>query len=129
MSNEELIHKFESDLVPEDSFHHADHVRLAFAYLSEYPALQALDKFSTALKRYAAARGKAQRYHETITHAYFFLIRERMAGFPAADWDEFSRRNADLLTWKDGILTRFYQEATLKSDLARTVFVFPDKCR
>jgi hypothetical protein len=52
-----------------------------------------------------------------------------MAGFPAADWDEFSRRNADLLTWKDGILTRFYQEATLKSDLARTVFVFPDKCR
>jgi hypothetical protein len=64
VSNEELIHKFESDLVPEDSFHHADHVRLAFAYLSEYPALQALDKFSTALKRYAAARGKAQRYHE-----------------------------------------------------------------
>jgi len=64
---------------------------------------------------------------ETITHAYFFLIRERMARFPAADWDEFFRRNADLLTWKDGILTRYYEEATLKSDLARTVFVFPDK--
>src|SRR5579864_3634331 len=64
---------------------------------------------------------------ETITHAYFFLIRERMARFPTADWDEFSRSNADLLTWKDGILTRYYKEATLKSDLARTVFVFPDK--
>ena len=121
--------KFESDLVPEDSFHHADHVRLAFAYLSQYPALQALDKFASALQRYAAARGKAQRYHETITHAYFFLIRERMARFPAADWDEFARRNADLLIWKDGILTRYYEEATLKSELARTVFVFPDKWR
>jgi hypothetical protein len=129
MSNEEFIHKFESDLIPEDSFHHADHVCLAFAYLSEYPPLQALDKFSRALQRYAAARGKAQRYHETITHAYFFLIRERMARSPGAEWDEFSRRNADLLTWKDGILTRYYQEATLKSELARTVFVFPDKCR
>jgi hypothetical protein len=129
MSNEELILKFESDLVPEDSFHHADHVRLAFAYLSQYPALQALDKFACALQRYAAARGKAQRYHETITHAYFFLIRERMARFPAADWDEFSSRNADLLTWKDGILDQYYDEATLKSELARTVFVFPDKCR
>lgn len=129
MRNEALILKFESDLVPEDSFHHADHVRLAFAYLSKYPALLALDKFACALQRYAAARGKAERYHETITQAYFFLIRERMARFPAADWEEFSCRNADLLTWKDGILTRYYQEATLKSELARMVFVFPDKCR
>ena len=127
--NKKFILEFESDLIPEDSFHHADHVRLAFAYLSEYPALQALATFSCALQRYAAARGKAQRYHETITHAYFFLIRERMARFPTAHWDEFSRRNGDLLTWKDGILGRYYQEATLKSELARTVFVFPDKCR
>ncbi|MGA8344109.1 MAG: hypothetical protein ABR881_00845 [Candidatus Sulfotelmatobacter sp.] len=129
MIGEELIQKFESDAIAEDSFHHADHVRLAFAYLSQYPPLQALDKFASALKRYAAARGKTQLYHETITHAYFFLIRERMARSPAADWDEFSRRNPDLLTWKDGILTRYYQQATLQSDLARTVFLFPDKCR
>ena len=129
MTSEELIDRFERGLSPDDSFHHADHVRLAFAYLSQYPPLQALDKFASALKRYAAARGKTQLYHETITHAYFFLIRERMARSPAADWDEFSRRNPDLLTWKDGILTRYYQQATLQSDLARTVFLFPDKCR
>jgi hypothetical protein len=129
MSNEEIIHEFESDAIPEDAFHHADHVRLAFAYLSEYSPLQALKKFSTALKRYAAARGKSQLYHETITHAYFFLIRERMARFPTADWDEFSRRNPDLLVWKNGILARYYHEATLQSDLARTIFLFPDKCR
>jgi hypothetical protein len=127
MSNEQLIRQFESDTLPEDSFHHADHVRLAFAYLSQYPPLQALDRFCGALKRYAAARGKSQLYHETITHAYFFLIRERMARSPATDWDEFSRRNLDLLTWKDGILSRYYEEATLQSELARAVFVFPDK--
>ncbi len=63
MTNEELIQKFESDAVPEDCFHHADHVRLAFAYLSQYPSLQALEKFSAALKRFAAARGKSQLYH------------------------------------------------------------------
>jgi hypothetical protein len=129
MNNEELILQFESDAIPADGFHHADHVRLAFAYLSQYPPLQALDKFSTALKRYATARGKSQLYHETITHAYFFLIRERMARSPASDRDEFCRRHPDLLTWKNGILTRYYQEATLQSDLARAVFLFPDKCR
>jgi hypothetical protein len=129
MSNEQLIRQFESDTLPEDSFHHADHVRLAFAYLSQYPPLPALDKFCGALKRYAAARGKSQLYHETITHAYFFLIRERVARSPATDWDEFSRRNLDLLTWEDGILSRYYEEATLQSELARAVFVFPDKGR
>lgn len=126
-TNEDLIRRFESDAVPEDSFHHADHLRLAFAYLSEYPVLQALDRFSAALKRYASARGKARLYHETITHAYFFLIRERMARFPADDWDAFAHRNPDLFTWKNGILGRYYHEATLQSDLARSVFLFPDK--
>jgi hypothetical protein len=44
-------------------------------------------------------------------------------------WDEFCRRNPDLRVWKNGILTRYYEESTLQSDLARTVFLFPDKLR
>jgi hypothetical protein len=138
MNHDELIRRFESGDLQEDSFHHADHVRLAFAYLSRYAPLEALDKFSSALKRYAAARAKSQLYHETITHAYFFLIRERLARVSAAgslavdslaiDWNEFIGRSPDLLVRQNGILTRYYHEATLKSDLARTVFLFPDKC-
>jgi hypothetical protein len=132
MTYYELIRGFESATLPPDSFHHADHVHLAFAYLSRYSPLEALDKFSAALKRYATAHGKSQLYHETITHAYFFLIRERMARAsgresPALGWDEFARRNSDLLVWKNGVLARYYHEATLQSDLARTVFLFPDK--
>jgi hypothetical protein len=128
MSNEELIRCFENDALPDGSFHHADHVRLAFAYLCEYPLLRALEKFSGALKRFADLRGKAQLYNETISFAYFFLIRERMAGCEGLRWEEFARKNPDLLVWKGGILGRYYCERTLKSDLARVVFVLPDKC-
>jgi len=127
MRNKELIHGFETNAIPPDSFHHADHVRLAYAYLSEFPALVALGRFSDALKRFAAGLGKTQLYHETITCAYFFLIHERMARHKVTDWDEFARLNPDLLNWKDGILSRYYHEGTLKSDLARCVFVLPDK--
>jgi hypothetical protein len=127
MTSREFIHRFETDTLPEGSFHHADHVRLAFAYLSECPVLQALERFAGALKRYAAARGKSQLYHETITYSYFFLIRERMARAGVTDWGDFARRNPDLFVWKDGILGRYYSEATLKSDLARSVFLMPDK--
>ena len=128
MSNEELIRCFENDALPGDSFHHADHVRLAFAYLCQDPVLQALEKFSGALKRFAATRGRPQLYNETITCAYYFLIRERMVRCGGVDWDEFADQNPDLLVWKDGILSRYYHEVTLKSDLARSVFVLPDKC-
>ena len=48
MNQNELIRRFETNTLPEDSFHHADHVRLGFAYLSQYPPLEALDKFSAA---------------------------------------------------------------------------------
>jgi len=128
MTGEQFIERFERGEIGEDAFHHTDHVRLAFAYLSQYPVLQALEKFTCALKRFAAAHGKPQRYHETITYAYFFLIRERIARSAPADWDEFARGDPNLLMWKPGILTRYYSEATLQSDLARRVFIFPDKC-
>jgi hypothetical protein len=127
MSHQELIRRFEAGAIPEESFRHADHVRLAFAYLHQHPPLQALERFSTALKRFAATRGKTQLYHETITCAYFFLIHERMARCEGADWEEFARQNPDLLIPENGILRRYYGDATLTSDLARKVFVLPDK--
>jgi hypothetical protein len=128
MTNAQLIQAFENDAFPGE-FHHADHVRLAFAYLCEYPALEALENFCSALKRYAAARGQSMRYHETITYSLFFLIRERKARWPDHDWDTFESRNPELFCWKDGILSRYYKQSTLDSDLARSVFVLPDKLR
>jgi hypothetical protein len=127
MTDQELIRQFESCTLPPDGFHHADHVRLAFAYLSESSPLEALERFTAALKRYAGFLGKPQLYHETITHAYFFLIRERMSRIPASGWEDFAKANADLLQWKGGLLQRYYREGTLQSQLARSVFLFPDK--
>jgi len=131
MTGEELIEQFERSATPATSFHHADHVRLAFEYLCRYPALEALGKFSAALRRFATALGKAGLYHETITWAYLFLIRERMlrAGYNQT-WEEFAADNSDLLTWergKDSILARYYQPDTLASAAARAAFVLPDK--
>lgn len=131
MTGEELIDQFERSATPETSFHHADHVRLAFEYLCRYPALEALGKFSAALRRFATAHGKTGLYHETITWAYLFLIRERMlrAGHDQT-WIEFAAENADLLRWErgtGGILARYYQGATLASDHARSAFLLPDK--
>jgi hypothetical protein len=128
ITGEQLIQQFEEGTTPAETFHHADHVRLAFEYLCRYPPLEALEKFSAALKRFAAAQGKADRYHETITWAYLLLIRERLArAGRTPSWEEFAERNADLLTWKGGVLSTLYRQETLDSDLARRTFVLPDR--
>jgi hypothetical protein len=130
MTGEELIQQFEDGTTPADTFHHADHVRLAFEYLCRYSLLEALERFPDALKRFAAAQGKAQRYHETITWAYLLLIRERIARAGCAQtWEEFAAHNPDLLLWKDGMLTTLYRQETLDSDFARHTFVLPDRGR
>ena len=127
MTDQELIGQFENGTLPNECFHHREHVRVAFLYLTKYPVLDALQAFSQALRRFAEARGKSQLYHETITWAHIFLIRERMArAGKSQNWEEFAGNNPDLLVWKEGILTHYYRPETLTSDLARTVFILPD---
>jgi hypothetical protein len=127
-TDEEIIAQFERGALPPDSFHHADHVRLAFAYLRQYPVLEALEKFPAALQRFARAHGRPNLYHQTITWAYLFLIHERIArSTNPQTWEEFAHANPDLLTWKNGILKKYYADETLQGDLAKRVFIFPDK--
>ncbi len=128
MTGAELIQQFEDGATDAASFHHAEHVRLAFEYLCRYPVLVALERFSDALRRFAAAQGKAQRYHETITWAYLLLIHERQARAACSQtWEEFAERNPDLLIWEGGVLATLYRPETLDSDLARRTFVLPDR--
>jgi hypothetical protein len=129
MTDEQTIEQFEKSIAPGGSFHHADHVRVAFAYLTRYPFLEAVEKFSAALKRFALAQGKPGLYHQTITWAYLFLIRERLARVgQSLSWEEFAEQNPDLLVWNEGVVQRAYRKETLASDLARRVFVLPDRC-
>ena len=126
--DQEFLDAFESGTLPERAFHHRDHVRLAWLYLRRMPPAAALAKFSDGLRRFAASAGKSGLYHETITWAYLLLIRERMerAG-PQQSRAEFARSNPDLLTWRPSILDAYYRRETLESDLARKVFLLPDR--
>jgi hypothetical protein len=128
MTDDEFTAGFEDCSLANESFHHADHVRMAYLYLCRYPALEAIQRFSSALVKFAAAKNKPDLYHETITWAFLFLIRERMARTGHIQtWSEFAESNADLMSWKHNILRKYYRDETLASDLARHMFLFPDR--
>ena len=42
-------------------------------------------------------------------------------------WPEFAEANTDLLTWRDPVLRSYYRDETLRSGLARRVFLLPDR--
>ncbi len=64
MTDNELLSGFEDCTLANEAFHHEEHVRVAFLYLSRYPVLQALERFSRAIRRFAEAHGKATLYNE-----------------------------------------------------------------
>lgn len=126
MDDRTLVEAFEATTLSGDDFPHAAHVRVGWYYLQHFSVLEAMARFKTALQRFATAKGKPDRYHETITIAYLVLIAERLAGDRRLSWEEFAARHPDLLRWKPSILTRYYNDDALASPRARAIFVTPD---
>ena len=122
-----LLEAFVDTTLPADQFHHQQHVEVAWRFVCKYGMPAALGEFTTAIKRFADAKGATGLYHETITWAFLLLIAERQARCDARDWADFAAANPDLLTWKPSILERYYSSGALKSELARKVFLFPDR--
>jgi N-formylglutamate deformylase len=129
LDEDALIAAFEGPGFAPGAFHHRHHVRLAWAFLERRPLLEVLERFTTGLRRLAAAAGKPELYPETVTWAYGLLGQERRLSGPG-DWTGFAAANADLLAWKPSVLeARYYRSETLWSDRARHVFVWPDRER
>jgi hypothetical protein len=121
MTDLALVRGFEDATL--EHFPHADHVRVAWWYVHHEPLLTAIAKMRAGLQRFAAAKGRPERYHETMTIAFVLLVADRRRdGEP---WAAFAARNPDLLQWPCPALTRLYAPGVLESPRARDVFVAP----
>ena len=127
IADAEFIRSFEDCSLEGERFHHTDHIRLAWLYLNRFSMIDALQRFSSGLRRFAESKGAPTLYHETITWGYLFLIGERME--KSEDWSTFAARNDDLFSWRPSLLDEYYHSETLYSDRARSSFVMPDRIR
>src|ERR1700722_15560453 len=60
--------------LPLESFHHADHLRLAWLYLHRLPWEAALQEISTNIRQFGLRHGKPHAFHETVTVAWVRLL-------------------------------------------------------
>lgn len=121
-----FLHAFENASLRADQFRHRDHVRAAWLCLQQGTLMQAIERFTTALRRFTERQGKPERYHETITWCLLLLIHERWQRSPARSWEQFADGNPDLMAWHPSHLHHYYKASTLASPFARRVFVMPD---
>src|ERR1700743_2277118 len=123
----DLLKAFLDGDIDNRNFRHGDHVRVGFEILEGRDFPQASTLFSRSLKRIAAKAGHPEAYHETITFAFLALIAERMKMFGEGSFEEFVKRNTDLM--EKSVLIRWYDPERLSSQLARSTFILPAPTR
>jgi hypothetical protein len=123
MKDEDFLTAFESGTLAD--LPHRAHVRIACLYLDRGCEAEALERLVAGLRRFAAAKGHAHKFHYTITRAWLALVVNARLEHPAArDVDELliaCPRLADARA-----LTHYYSSAVLSSAAARADWVPPD---
>ena len=125
MTDVELTRALERGEIANEDFHHASHLHVAWVYLDESSSVeQAANKMRDTLRRFAAAGGKPEKYHETITLFWVHLLSRMYAASCGEHLEEIARANPRLL--EKNFPLAYYSAGRLFSDEARTTWVEPD---
>ena len=88
MTDADLARRLERGEVPNDGFHHADHLRVALVYLNESDnVVEAVDRMAGTLTRFAASVGQAQKYSQATTEFWMYQVAAARAVMPRASAD------------------------------------------
>lgn len=121
-----LTRSLERCEVPNDGFHHASHLRVAWVYLAESPTVDAAGaRMASTLRRFASSVGKPEKYHETITMFWIRVLAAARSARAGASLDHVLRADPRLLD-KDLVLA-YYSSERLFSDAARQSWIDPDR--
>jgi len=126
MTDDELIEAFESHRLTREEFTHEAHLRVGWIYVTRLPLGAACDTMARELLAWDIAYDLGDRYHETVTWAFMFIIHEKQLACAAKSFDEFLGANPDLMRKEPPFLAAYYKDETLASDLARQNFLLPD---
>ena len=122
-----LLRAFEAGTLDPRAFSHRDHLCAAYEMLKRYDFVEATARYGRRLQDLATRAGVPKKYNVTLTLAFMSLIAERMGTREHADCDDFLTRNPDLLSKE--LLESWYSPERMGSDLARDVFLMPDRAR
>jgi hypothetical protein len=125
LPDDTFVEGFESCLLRNNAFHHADHVRLTWIYVCRFGEETATERVLAGIRRFATHNGSPQKFHFTQTCAWVRLI--AVAHGKSADvkaFVEFIAAHPELLD--ANALAHYYSKSVLESPDARAGWVEPD---
>ncbi len=126
---EQVVRNFEKGKIGPGGFGHEAHLQVGWWYLQQYDLLEAINRFTAAIRHLTRELGVVEKYHETITWFFLITIAQRCQETAAQDWPAFKSANPDLFEWNPGLLQHYYSNECLQSAIARRMFVLPDLLR
>lgn len=106
-------------------FRHHDLIGVAFEAFCEDEFFRAATQVAGGVRALAMRAGRPSLFHATITWAMLSLVAERMQAASYRGPEDFIARNPDLAD--RSVLSRWYSDARLKSPVARSVALMPDR--
>jgi hypothetical protein len=121
LSDDAFLTAFNNCMLPDSSFRHGDHLRLAWIQLHRHPFGEALAAVREGIRNFAAHNGMPNLFHETITTAWVSLL----ATHHEQTFEQFIAGNEHRLNRE--LLHRFWTPSVLESDAARSAWLPPDR--
>lgn len=126
MTDDAFARAFENGSITPADFDHVAHVRVAWVYLRETGSIdEALPRMRDAIRRFAAAAGASDKYHETITVVWMRLLADVKARGASGELSEVLRAHPALADKE--LPLHYYSRERLFSDQARAAWVDPDR--
>jgi hypothetical protein len=130
MTDAEFLHQFESLTLPLTHWHHRDHLRVAYLYLTQHDFEIACQKICAGIRAHNTAHGIANTptsgYHETQTILWMHLIAATLAEYgPGESADAFLDFHPQL-TSTTKLHRLYYTKERFMSPEARERFLPPD---
>jgi len=125
LGDEEFVRGFENCELKHGTFHHADHIRLAWIYLKRHGVSGAEERLLAGIRKMAQHAGAPQKFLYTATIAWTRLVATAQNQNPASDnFSEWARLHPELLD--KNLLAKYYSPGRLETPEARSGWVEPD---
>jgi hypothetical protein len=115
---------FEAGQIANQDFHHRDHLRLAWVQIRRLGLERASESVTLAIRQFAAGRGHADRYHDTLTRFWLRAVSLGIRRHPVLAFEELLGAEPHLLD--KSLPYVHWSRELMGSDEARRQWVEPD---
>jgi hypothetical protein len=125
LADEQFVRAFEQCRLPPGTFHHADHIRLAWIYVCRHGSEGAEARLLTGLRKMALQANAPQKFLHTATIAWTRLVAAAQCKNPEMKiFEDWVKRHAHLLDRT--LLCAYYSAGRLETEAARSGWLEPD---